>query len=147
LNDVTQNPSEAAGRALKTLLSQIQAITQMPDGPAKIAIGGFETLLVANLTMVLDAANQHIDEFNTVVGDAIAYREERNQLQAMYQELENKANDLIQVRRQDERNAQKILETNAQITNQRDTYREQVKELNNVKSERTGPAQKTGGSQ
>ncbi len=138
LNDATQdqNPSEAASRALKTLLSQVQAIAQMPDGPAKIAIGGFEALLTANLTMVLDAANQHIDEFNAVVGDAIAYRDERDQLKVMYQELESASGKLIQARQQDERNAQKILETNAQITSQRDTYREQVKELNNIKSER-----------
>ncbi|WP_421180386.1 hypothetical protein [Aeromonas enteropelogenes] len=136
MTDTTQNPSEAANRALKTLLSQVQAIAQMPDGSAKIAISGFETMLTANLTMVIEAANLHIDEFNAVVDDAITYRDERDQLKTMYQELESSSEKLIQARKQDERNAQKILETNAQITSQRDTYREQVKELNSIKSER-----------
>lgn len=61
------NPSEAASLALNTLTSQIRAIIQMPDGPAKAAIGGFETLLTANLKMISEAANEHIDEFNELI--------------------------------------------------------------------------------
>ena len=65
----TLNPSEATSLALHTLTSQIRAIIQMPDGPAKAAIGSFETLLTANLTMISEAANAHIDEFNTLIGE------------------------------------------------------------------------------
>ena len=63
------NPSEATSLALTTLTTQIRAIIQMPDGPAKAAIGSFETLLNANLTMISEAANAHIDEFNTLIGE------------------------------------------------------------------------------
>ncbi|MFM4996069.1 hypothetical protein [Aeromonas sanarellii] len=65
----TLNPSEATSLALHTLTSQIRNILLMPDGPAKAAIGGFETLLNANLTMISEAANAHIDEFNTLIGE------------------------------------------------------------------------------
>lgn len=65
----TLNPSEATSLALHTLTSQIRNILLMPDGPAKAAIGGFETLLTANLTMISEAANAHIDEFNTLIGE------------------------------------------------------------------------------
>ncbi|MEI4974400.1 hypothetical protein U1437_08860 [Aeromonas caviae] len=63
------NPSEATSLALNTLTSQIRNIMLMPDGPAKAAIGSFETLLTANLTMISEAANTHIDEFNTLIGE------------------------------------------------------------------------------
>lgn len=63
------NPSEATSLALNTLTSQIRNIMLMPDGPAKAAIGSFETLLTANLTMISESANAHIDEFNTLIGE------------------------------------------------------------------------------
>ena len=65
----TLNPSEATSLALHTLTSQIRNILLMPDGPAKAAIGSFETLLTANLTMISEAANAHINEFNVLVGE------------------------------------------------------------------------------
>ena len=65
----TLNPTEATSLALHTLTSQIRNILLMPDGPAKAAIGSFETLLNANLTMISEAANAHIDEFNTLIGE------------------------------------------------------------------------------
>ena len=65
----TLNPSEATSLALNTLTSQIRNILLMPDGPAKAAIGSFESLLNANLTMISEAANAHIDEFNTLIGE------------------------------------------------------------------------------
>lgn len=65
----TLNPSEATSLALNTLTSQIRNILLMPDAPAKAAIGSFETLLNANLTMISEAANAHIDEFNTLIGE------------------------------------------------------------------------------
>ncbi|UWH29730.1 hypothetical protein KW556_08675 [Aeromonas veronii] len=63
------NPSEATSLALNTLTSQIRNILLMPDGPAKAAIGSFETLLTANLTMISESANAHINEFNVLVGE------------------------------------------------------------------------------
>lgn len=65
----TLNPSEATSLALNTLTSQIRNILLMPDGPAKAAICGFETMLTANLSMISEAANAHIDEFNDLIGE------------------------------------------------------------------------------
>ena len=72
----TLNPSEATSLALHTLTSQIRNILLMPDGPAKAAIGSFESLLTANLTMISEAANAHIDEFNTLIGELEARDDE-----------------------------------------------------------------------
>ncbi|MGL5226160.1 MAG: hypothetical protein ACRC8Q_12700 [Aeromonas sp.] len=63
------NPSEATNLALNTLVYQIRNIIQMPDAAAKLAIGGFETLLAANLTMIGDAANAQVDEFNGLIDE------------------------------------------------------------------------------
>ena len=69
----TLNPSEATSLALNTLTSQIRNILLMPDGPAKAAIGSFESLLTANLTMISEAANAHIDEFNGLIDQLEAH--------------------------------------------------------------------------
>ncbi|MFM4985073.1 hypothetical protein ACEUB5_15415 [Aeromonas veronii] len=61
------NSSEATSLALNTLTSQIRNILLMPDGPAKVAIGSFETLLTANLIMISEAANSDIDKFNGLI--------------------------------------------------------------------------------
>ncbi|MFM5247060.1 GumC domain-containing protein [Aeromonas caviae] len=86
----TLNPSEATSLALNTLTSQIRNIMLMPDGPAKAAIGSFETLLTANLTMISEAANAHIDEFNSLI----------DQLEARDGELLTQAALVSQLRQQ-----------------------------------------------
>lgn len=63
------NPSEATSLALNTLTSQIRNIMLMPDGPAKAAIGSFESLLVANMSMIGEAANAHVDQFNGLIDE------------------------------------------------------------------------------
>ncbi|MCE9924344.1 hypothetical protein LZ640_07580 [Aeromonas media] len=83
----TLNPSEATSLALNTLTSQIRNILLMPDGPAKAAIGSFETLLTANLTMISEAANAHIDEFNTLIGELEARDSELLTQTALVSEL------------------------------------------------------------
>lgn len=83
----TLNPSEATSLALNTLTSQIRNILLMPDGPAKAAIGSFETLLTANLTMSSEAANAHIDEFNTLIGELEARDSELLTQAALVSEL------------------------------------------------------------
>lgn len=86
----TLNPSEATSLALNTLTSQIRNILLMPDAPAKAAIGSFETLLNANLTMISEAANAHIDEFNSLI----------DQLEARDGELLTQAALVSQLRQQ-----------------------------------------------
>lgn len=81
------NPSEATSLALTTLTTQIRAIIQMPDGPAKAAIGGFETLLTANLTMISESANAHIDEFNGLIDQLESLDGELNEQIALVSQL------------------------------------------------------------
>lgn len=95
----TLNPSEATSLALNTLTSQIRNILLMPDGPAKAAIGSFETLLTANLTMISEAANAHIDEFNGLV----------DQLEARDGELLTQAANVSELRQQVSEAEQRIV--------------------------------------
>lgn len=81
------NPSEATSLALNTLTSQIRNIILMPDGPAKAAIGSFESLLTANLTMISEAANAHIDEFNWLIDQLEARDSELNTQAALVGDL------------------------------------------------------------
>lgn len=81
------NPSEATSLALNTLTSQIRNILLMPDGPAKAAIGSFESLLTANLTMISEAANAHIDEFNGLIDQLEARDSELNTQAALVGDL------------------------------------------------------------
>lgn len=94
----TLNPSEATSLALNTLTSQIRNILLMPDGPAKAAIGSFESLLSANLTMISEAANTHIDEFNGLI----------DQLEARDGELLTQAALVSELRRQVDEAGQRI---------------------------------------
>ncbi|MBW3797779.1 hypothetical protein GPK29_11725 [Aeromonas hydrophila] len=84
---ITLNPSEATSLALNTLTSQIRNILLMPDGPAKAAIGSFETMLTANLTMISEAANAHIDEFNGLIDQLEARDSELNEQIALVSQL------------------------------------------------------------
>ena len=81
------NPSEATSLALTTLTTQIRAIIKMPDGPAKAAIGSFETLLTANLTMISEASNAHIDKFNGLIDQLEARDGELNDQIALVSQL------------------------------------------------------------
>ncbi|MGU5727581.1 hypothetical protein ACV1DR_01430 [Aeromonas jandaei] len=81
------NPSEATSLALNTLTSQLRNILLMPDGPAKAAIGSFETLLTANLTMISESANAHIDEFNGLIDQLEALDGEMNDQIALVSQL------------------------------------------------------------
>lgn len=83
----TLNPSEATSLALHTLTSQIRNILLMPDGPAKAAIGSFESLLTANLTMISEAANAHIDEFNGLIDQLVARDGELDEQIALVSQL------------------------------------------------------------
>ncbi|MDM5117234.1 hypothetical protein [Aeromonas hydrophila] len=63
----TLNPSEATSLALNTLTSQIRLLADMPAEHCKQAVAGLEPIVTANLTMISEAANAHIDEFNGLI--------------------------------------------------------------------------------
>ncbi|QNF21613.1 hypothetical protein FT688_20620 [Aeromonas hydrophila] len=122
------NPSEATSLALNTLSTQLRAILQMPDGPAKAAIASFETLLAANLTMISDAANEHIDEFNALISELETRDQEIEAITQEHNALKVQSSRLIAARRTDEEMVRKIEATSAQIAHQRDAYKRDAEE-------------------
>lgn len=65
----TLNPSEATSLAVNTITSQIRLLADMPAEHCKQAVAGLEPIVSANLTMISEAANAHIDEFNDLIGE------------------------------------------------------------------------------
>lgn len=61
------NPSEATSLALNTITNQIRLLADMPAEHCKQAVAGLEPIVTANLTMISEAANAHIDEFNVLI--------------------------------------------------------------------------------
>ena len=123
------NPSEATSLALNTLTSQICAIIQMPDGPAKAAIGSFETLLTANLTMISEAANAHIDQFNALIDELEARDAELDAASKERDEFKLLCSRMQAARREDEAKVRKIEVTSAQIAHQRDAYKKDAQKM------------------
>lgn len=67
---------EAANLAPTSLATQLGHIMKMPDGPAKAAIGSFDSLLTANMTMIIEASNGMVDEQNELIDQLEARDEE-----------------------------------------------------------------------
>ncbi|ELI6443094.1 hypothetical protein RRM56_000703 [Aeromonas salmonicida subsp. salmonicida] len=86
----TLNPSEATNLALNTITSQIRLLADMPAEHCKQAVAGLEPIVTANLTMISEAANTHIDEFNYLIGE----------LEARDRELEGQTNLVSELRQQ-----------------------------------------------
>ncbi len=86
----TLNPSEATSLALNTITSQIRLLADMPAEHCKQAVAGLEPIVTANLTMISEAANAHIDEFNDLIGE----------LEARDRELEGQTNLVGELRQQ-----------------------------------------------
>lgn len=86
----TLNPSEATSLALNTITSQIRLLADMPAEHCKQAVAGLEPIVTANLIMISEAANAHIDEFNDLIGE----------LKARDRELEGQGNLVSELRQQ-----------------------------------------------
>ena len=133
---------EAANLAHTSLSTQIGHILQMPDGPAKVAIASFETMLTANMTMIIEASNGMVDEQN-----ALIYL-----LEARDQELDSQTRKsialteecagyqrqlarMVEGRRADEDKVRKIEAASAQLVHQRDAHKRDADEGRRIKSE------------
>lgn len=133
---------EAANLAHTSLATQIGHILQMPDGPAKVAIGSFESLLTANMTMIIEASNAMIDEQNALIDQLEARDKELDELKAVLQVekdgaafLRRQNERLVEGRRADEAAVRKIEQTTAQLVHQRDAYKKDAEEARRLKSE------------
>lgn len=133
---------EAATLAHTSLATQLGHIMQMPDGPAKAAIGSFESLLTANMTMIVEASNAMIDEQNALIDLVEARDEELASLQStltesrvQYEALSRQCERLVEGRRADEAAVRKIEQARAQLVHQRDAYKKDAAEAHRLKSE------------
>lgn len=81
------NPSEATSLALNTLTNQIRLLADMPAEHCKQAVAGLEPIVTANLTMISESANAHIDEFNTLIGELEARDGELDEQIALVSQL------------------------------------------------------------
>lgn len=133
---------EAANLAHTSLATQIGHILQMPDGPAKAAIASFESLLTANMTMIIEASNGMIDEQDALIDQLEARDEEVASLEStltevrvQYESLRRQCERLVEGRRTDEAAVRKIEQTTAQLVHQRDAYKKDAEEARRLKSE------------
>lgn len=83
----TLNPSEATSLALNTITSQIRLLADMPAEHCKQAVAGLEPIVTANLTMISEASNAHIDEFNGLIDQLEARDGELNDQIALVSQL------------------------------------------------------------
>lgn len=133
---------EAANLAHTSLSTQIGHILQMPDGPAKVAIGSFESLLTANMTMIIEASNGMVDEQSALI-DLLEARDQELESQtrksiALTEECAGYQRQLarmVEGRRADEDKVRKIEAASAQLVHQRDAHKRDADEGRRIKSE------------
>lgn len=133
---------EAANLAHTSLSTQIGHILQMPDGPAKVAIASFETMLTANMTMIIEASNGMVDEQNALI-DLLEARDQELDSQtrksiALTEECAGYQRQLarmVEGRRADEDKVRKIEAASAQLVHQRDAHKRDADEGRRIKSE------------
>lgn len=133
---------EAANLAHTSLATQIGHILQMPDGPAKVAIGSFESLLTANMTMIIEASNGMIDEQDALIdqleardAELAAMVQKVNAIAAERDENQRQLARMVEARRADEAAVRRIEQTTAQLVHQRDAYKKDAEEARRLKSE------------
>lgn len=133
---------EAANLAHTSLATQIGHILQMPDGPAKVAIGSFESLLTANMTMIIEASNGMIDEQNALIdqleardAELAALEQKINAIAAERDENQRQLARMVEARRADEAAVRRIEQTTAQLVHQRDAYKKDAEEGRRIKPE------------
>ena len=114
----------------------------MPDGPAKVAIASFETMLTANMTMIIEASNGMVDEQNALI-DLLEARDQELDSQtrksiALTEECAGYQRQLarmVEGRRADEDKVRKIEAASAQLVHQRDAHKRDADEGRRIKSE------------
>ena len=133
---------EAANLAHTSLSTRVGHILQMPDGPAKVAIASFETMLTANMTMIIEASNGMVEEQNALI-DLLEARDQELDSQtrksiALTEECAGYQRQLarmVEGRRADEDKVRKIEAASAQLVHQRDAHKRDADEGRRIKSE------------
>lgn len=128
-------PGAAASLALNTLSAQINALINCTTGAAKMQADSLLTLLNSNMTMIVDAANDQVDEINALI-DQLEQRDA--ELEQVKQEAACSARELKQLRAgrdDDESKVKSIFHQYEQVKNQRDNYKREADEVGKVRAE------------
>ena len=88
-------PGAAASLALNTLSAQVTAIINAASGVAKVQAESLMTLLNSNIGMIIEAANDQVDEINELI-DQLEQRDA--ELNAAQQEVTRTTQELKHLR-------------------------------------------------
>ncbi len=135
MTDQRLEPGAAASLALNTLSAQINALINCTTGAAKMQAESLLTLLNSNMTMIVDAANDQVDEINALI-DQLEQRDA--ELEQVKQEAARSTRELKQLhagRADDESKVKSIFHQYEQVKNQRDNYKREADEVGKVRAE------------
>lgn len=129
------NASEATSLAHNTLSSQITALLSITSGSAKAQIESLQSMLNSNMGVIIEAANNQIDENNSLI-DLIETRDkEIDELKISLSRSQADVRQMIAARRDDESKVKSIEDKYKQVIRQRDNYQADSKELGSLRAE------------
>lgn len=130
-------PGAAASLALNTLSAQINALINCATGAAKAQAESLMILLNSNMAMIIDAANDQVDEINELI-DQLEQRDA--ELNSAQQEVTKTARELKQLRAgriDDEQKVKAIFSEVEQIKLQRDNFKRDAQDAGQLRAELT----------
>ena len=128
-------PGAAASLALNTLSAQVTAIINAASGAAKVQAESLLTLLNSNMAMILEAANDQVDEMNNLI-DQLEQRDA--ELNAAQQEATRVTLELKKLRAgrlDDEQKVKAIFSEVEQIKLQRDNFKRDAESAGQLRAE------------
>jgi hypothetical protein len=130
-------PGAAASLALNTLSAQINALINCASGAARMQAESLLTLLNSNMTMIIEAANDQVDEMNNLI-DQLEQRDgELFQSQAESVRLAKELKALRAGRNEDEQKVKAIFSEVEQIKLQRDNFKRDAEGAGQLRAELT----------
>jgi myosin heavy subunit len=129
------NASEATSLAHNTLSSQITALLSITSGSAKAQIESLQSMLNSNMGVIIEAANNQIDENNSLIDLLEARDKEIDELKISLSRSQADVRQMISARRDDESKVKSIEDKYKQVIRQRDNYQADSKELGSLRAE------------
>ena len=128
-------PGAAASLALNTLSAQINALINCSTGAAKMQAESLLTLLNSNMTMILEAANDQVDEMNNLIDQLEKSDAELNAAQQEATRVTLELKKLRAGRLDDEQKVKAIFSEVEQIKLQRDNFKRDAEGAGQLRAE------------
>ena len=128
-------PGAAASLALNTLSAQINALINCSTGAAKMQAESLLTLLNSNMTMILEAANDQVDEMNNLIDQLEQRDAELFKSQGESVRLAKELKLLRAGRVEDEQKVKAIFSEVEQIKLQRDNFKRDAEGAGQLRAE------------